>query len=285
MKDKICLVTGATSGIGKITARALAAQGAHVIVVGRNQAKCEETIAEIKAATNNQQVEYMLADLSSQAEVRALAAQFNAHYNHLDVLVNNAGNLFRTRKESADGIEMTFALNHLAYFLLTNLLMDALKTAPSARIVNVSSDAHRGQTLDFDDLEANQQFSSFRVYGRSKLANVLFTYELAKRLSDMEGGENITVNALHPGVVRTNFARSEFTGILGILLGIVMRFVGIDAEEGAKTSIYLASSPEVEGVTGKYFDKQKAVKSTAATYDEEMASRLWQISEEMTNEG
>lgn len=255
MNDKICLVTGATSGIGKVTARALAAQGAHVIVVGRNQAKCEETIAEIQATTSNQQVEYMLADLSVQADVRRLAEQFYAQHNRLDVLVNNAGNLFRTRKESADGIEMTFALNHLAYFLLTNLLMDALKSAPAARIVSVSSDAHRGQTLDFDDLEATQKYSAFRVYGQSKLANVLFTYELARRLEDMEGAKNITANALHPGVVRTNFARSEFTGLLGILLGIALRFMGIDVEEGAKTSIYLASSPEVEGVTGKYFDK------------------------------
>jgi retinol dehydrogenase 12 len=277
MEGKYCMVTGATSGIGAVTARALAQKGARVIVVARNVNRCENTVDEIIQTTGNHAVEYMLADLSSQNEIHDLAEAYQNKYDHLDVLVNNAGGFFMSRQESADGIEMTFALNHLNYFLLTNLLLDTIKASAPARIVNVSSAAHQNASINFDDLQGKKKYSGWQAYGQSKLANILFTYELARRLE----GTGVTVNALHPGMVATNFGANN-GGVLGSLVRQFMNLFSIGVEDGAQTSIYLASSPEVEDVTGKYFVKKKAVSSSSASYDESAAKRLWEISEEMT---
>jgi NAD(P)-dependent dehydrogenase (short-subunit alcohol dehydrogenase family) len=248
-----------------------------VIVVARNVNRCENTVDEIIQTTGNHAVEYMLADLSSQNEIHDLAEAYQNKYDHLDVLVNNAGGFFMSRQESADGIEMTFALNHLNYFLLTNLLLDTIKASAPARIVNVSSAAHQNASINFDDLQGKKKYSGWQAYGQSKLANILFTYELARRLE----GTGVTVNALHPGMVATNFGANN-GGVLGSLVRQFMNLFSIGVEDGAQTSIYLASSPEVEDVTGKYFVKKKAVSSSSASYDESAAKRLWEISEEMT---
>jgi retinol dehydrogenase 12 len=277
MKGKICMVTGATSGIGVVTARELARQGATVIVVGRSREKSEATVSAIKQQTGNPNVEYLLADLSVQKDIHQLAQQFKGRYARLHVLVNNAGAIFLMRQESADGIEMTLALNHLNYFLLTNLLLETLRASAPARIVNVSSRAHeRVSGLNFDDLQNRQWHFGQQVYGQSKLANVLFTYELAHRLE----GSGVTVNALHPGFVATRFATNN--GRLVRWARPLLDRFALSAEEGARTAIYLATSPEVEGVTGKYFVEEKAVPSSPASYDEAAARRLWQISAEMT---
>jgi NAD(P)-dependent dehydrogenase (short-subunit alcohol dehydrogenase family) len=276
MQGKICMVTGATSGIGLVTAQSLAQQGAIVIAVGRSPEKGAKTVAQIRQATGDSAVEFMLADLSAQAQVRALAEEFGRRYPRLDMLVNNAGGLFMGRQLSADGIEMTFALNHLAVFLLTNLLLEPLKASGSARIVNVSSDMHRGATIRFDDLEGKSRYSGMRAYGQAKLAVVLFSYELARRLA----GTGVTVNALHPGFVATNLFRNS--GGVVKLLAPLIKLIAVSPEDGAQTSIYLASAPEVEGVTGRYFAGKNAVRSSDASYDETVADRLWKVSAEMT---
>lgn len=276
MQNKICLVTGATNGIGKVTALELAKMGATVIVVGRNPHKTEAVVNELRAQSGSDRVDKALADLSSLAEVRALAENFKRKYSRLDVLVNNAGAYFGKRQVSADGYEMTFALNHLSYFLLTALLLDVLKASAPSRIVNVASDAHRTAPLDFDDLQAEKKFNGLVVYGRSKLANILFTYELAKRLQ----GTNVTANTLHPGFVATGFG-ADSGALMRIGIKITARLMGVSVEEGAQTTIYLASSPEVEGVTGKYFQKCKPAQSSAASYDVDARERLWQISEQL----
>ncbi|MBX6312728.1 MAG: SDR family oxidoreductase [Isosphaeraceae bacterium] len=280
MGGKICLVTGATAGIGAVTAEELARRGAQVILVGRDRSKCETTATRIRERTDNSAVEFLVADLSAQAEVRRLAREFQERYPRLDVLVNNAGAMFGQRQETVDGIERTFALNHLAYFLLTNLLLDTLKASAPARIVVVSSEAHRmAKGLDFDDLQHQRWYKPFRVYCESKLANLLFTYELARRLR----GTGVTANALHPGFVATNFMAGE--GFAHWSLRRAARLFAISPEEGAKTSVYLAASPEVEGVSGAYFVKQKPVPSSPASRNEAAARRLWQISEELTGLG
>jgi len=276
MNGKICMVTGATSGIGKETARALAQGGGTVILVGRNREKSEATIDRIKQQTGNPAVEYILADLSSQAAIRQLAETFKRQHERLDVLVNNAGAFFLWCQESMDGIEMTFALNHLGYFLLTNLLLDTMKASAPARIINVSSGSHEGETINFDHLQGKRMYSGFRAYGQSKLANILFTYELARRLE----GTGVTVNALHPGFVATSIGTNN--GWIVRVIRPLMNLFAISAEEGAQTNIYLATSPEVEGVTGKYFFKCEAVRSSDASYDLAAAERLWQVSAEMT---
>jgi NAD(P)-dependent dehydrogenase (short-subunit alcohol dehydrogenase family) len=276
MQGRICLVTGATSGIGLATAQSLAEQGATVIVVGRNPGKGVDTAARIRQATGNAAVEFMLADLSVQAQVHALASEFGRRYPRLDVLVNNAGGFFMKRQLSPDGIEMTFALNYLAVFLLTNLLLEPLKASGAARIVNVSSDMHRAATISFDDLEGKARYSGMRAYGQAKLAVVLFSYELARRLA----GTGITVNALHPGFVATNLFRNS--GGVVKWLAPLLKLVAVSPEEGAQTNIYLASAPEVEGVTGRYFAGNKPVRSSDASYDEAVADRLWKISAELT---
>ncbi len=276
MNGKVVIVTGATSGIGEVTARELAGMGASLVMIGRDRAKSDRVANEIRQKTGNTHVVYLVGDLSSQKDVRRLADEFKVHFSRLDVLLNNAGAVFLTRRETVDGIEMTFGLNHLNYFLLTNLLLDRLVASAPARIVNVSSSAHYGAQLYFDDLENKKGYNGMRAYGQSKLANVLFSYELARRLE----GKGVTVNALHPGFVASNFAKNNL-GILKPLISLV-QMGAISSEQGAQTSIYLATSPEVEGVTGKFFDKMKAVESSPASKDEESARRLWDISAKMT---
>jgi NAD(P)-dependent dehydrogenase (short-subunit alcohol dehydrogenase family) len=278
MHGKICVITGATSGIGLVTAERLARQGATLIVVGRNAERGAAIVSRIRQETDNSAVELMVADLSALAQVRQLASEIQRRFTHLDVLVNNAGALFDRRQLSQDGIEMTFALNHLAYFLLTNLLLDSLKASTSARIVNVSSEAHRRARLDFADLQGQQHYSGWRAYARSKLANVMFTYELARRLE----GTRIVANAMHPGFVATNFGRNNRS--ITAMLFRILQVAAISPEEGAQTIVYLATSPEVEGVTGEYFIKQRPVRSSQVSYDRAAAERLWQVSAELTGQ-
>ncbi len=272
MNGKICMVTGANAGIGKVTARELAKMGAHVVMVCRSAERGEAAKKEV-TQTATGQVDLMIADLSSQASIRALAATYLEKYDRLDVLINNAGVLFMERSESVDGLEMTFALNHMGYFLLTDLLLDKIKASAPARIVNVSSMAHSRGAINFDDLQAEQKFGGMDVYSSSKLANILFTTELARRLD----GTGVTANSLHPGFVRSNFGDNN-----GRLMKIVMpiaKLFAINTDKGAETSIYLASSPDVEGVTGLYFVKKKAVTPSEAAQETAVAERLWQVSE------
>lgn len=283
MSGKICLVTGATSGIGEVTARTMAQMGATVIVVGRDSQRGADTLQRIRAMAANAQVEFTLADLSTQAQIRQLAQEFKRKYSRLDVLVNNAGAWLNSYQESVDGIEMTFALNHLGYFLLTNLLLDALKTSAPARIVNVSSYGHKSGRINFDDLQFRQRYDGMQAYRQSKLANILFTYELARRLA----GTGVTVNVLNPGLVATNFGLNNFglnDGWLKSLLRRAYALVAISPEQGAQTAIYLATSLEVESVTGKYFMKEKEAQSSPASHDRAAATRLWQVSENLTHQ-
>jgi retinol dehydrogenase-12 len=276
MQGKVCLVTGATAGIGLVTARELARKGARVILVGRATERCSRAAEEIRALTGSTAVEWLVADLSSQADVRRLADQVRSRWPRLDVLVNNAGGIFIKRQESADGIEMTFALNHLSYFLLTCLLLPVLEQSAPARIVSVASEAHRGVSIAFDDIEGKTRFGGWRAYQRSKLANLLFTYELARRL----GGKRVTANALHPGFVRTTIFREP--GLVGWLLRRAADVIALSPEAGAKTSVYLASSQEVAGTSGQYFDKEKPRESSPQSHDLIAGERLWRLSEEMT---
>lgn len=279
MKGKTCLVTGATSGIGEITARELARQGARVLVVGRSPERCAATIERIRRETGSDAVESMVADLSAQAEVRRLAEQVRGRCDRLDVLINNAGAMFLDRRESVDGIEMTLALNHLSYFILTNELLDLLRSSAPARIINVASDAHKGASIEFDDLQGRRRYGGWRAYQRSKLANILFTAELARRLE----GTGVTVNTLHPGFVRTRFFQ-DFTGWIGFLMKLGASMVAITPEDGARTTIHLATSPEVEGVTGQYFVKSRPARSSPQSQDRAAAERLWRVSEELTGQ-
>lgn len=275
MSGKTCLVTGANSGIGLVTARTLAQRGAKVIVVARDHEKCAAVTRDMIDQTGNPDVSFLIADLASQADIRKLAAEVEQRHERLDVLVNNAGAFFADRLQSPDGLEMTFALNHLAYFHLTNLLLDLLKRSAPSRIVNVSSEAHRVHKLDFDDLQGERSFSGVRAYNRSKLANLLFTYELARRLE----GSGVTVNALHPGFVNT--AIFDGNGRIGWWLRAAARFAAISPEKGAQTSIHVASAPEVEGVAGVYFMNSKPAKSSSASHSRSAADRLWKISAEL----
>lgn len=276
MQGKVCMVTGASAGMGKEAALELARMGATVVIVCRNKERGQIAQAEIQARSNNQKVDLILADLASQSSIREAAQQFKDKYQQLHVLVNNAGATFGKRRLNEDGLEMTFAVNHLAYFLLTNLLLDVIKTSAPARIINVSSDAHAWGYLNFDDLQNERGYGGLKVYGQSKLANVLFTYELARRLQ----GSGVTVNCLHPGAVASNFGQQD-AGLLGVGLKIVRPFL-ISPERGARTAVYLATSPEVEGVTGKYFVNCKEHKSARASYDEITQKRLWEVSEQLT---
>jgi NAD(P)-dependent dehydrogenase (short-subunit alcohol dehydrogenase family) len=272
MKGKICLVTGANAGIGRATALGLAQMGATVIMVCRSRERGETVQREIRAESGNSQVDLLLADLSAQADIRRLAADINANYSALHVLINNAAIIPQQRRETADHLEMQFAVNHLAYFLLTNLLLDKLKASAPARIVNVASQVHASGVIDFDDLQARRHYHASQVYSNTKLANVLFTYELARRLQ----GSGVTVNCLHPGVVATNLLNDY----MGVPHG--GRDRGIDTSKGAQTSLSLATSPEVAGVSGRYYVNQEARRSTAVAYDETLARRLWQVSAELT---
>jgi NAD(P)-dependent dehydrogenase (short-subunit alcohol dehydrogenase family) len=277
MAGKVYLVTGATSGIGKVTATVLASQGAEVVIIGRNQEKSEATIHQIISETGNETVHYLLADFSDLEQVRQLVMDYKARFSRLDVLVNNAGSFFNTRRETQYGVEKTFLVNHLAPFLLTNLLLETIQGSPYARIINVSSDAHQYGSMDFDDLGFKRGYVGMKAYARSKLANILFTYETVKRL----GESGVTVNALHPGHVATDIWRTNFS-FVGPALKRIMGLFALTPEEGADNTIYLASSPNVAGVTGKYFVKREPFQSSLISYDEEIAKKLWEISEDLT---
>ena len=272
MQGKVCLITGATSGIGKETALGLARRGAHVAMVGRDAERTRATADWIRREAGTEQVAFLLADLSSQASVRMLAREVRDKYPRLDVLVNNAGAIFTRREATVDGFERTWALNHLAYFLLTRELLELLKASAPARIVNVASTMHHGGIIDFDNLQGERGYGGVRAYRQSKLANVLFTYALARRLE----GTGITANCLHPGGVATRFGHNR-RGAIDLILRLARPFL-LTAEQGAATSLYLASSPEIASVTGKYFARCNPARSSAASHDEALQERLWSLS-------
>ncbi|MBV9230503.1 MAG: SDR family oxidoreductase [Chloroflexi bacterium] len=274
MQGKICMVTGATSGLGKATALGLAQMGATVVVVSRDRARGEAVQSEIKTKSGNDSVDLLLADLSSQQSIRQLVENFQQRYTQLHVLINNAGLFMLKRQETVDGLEMTFAVNYLAPFLLTNLLLDMLKASTPARIVNVSSDSHETGYIKMDDLQGKKHFNFWRAYGQSKLALVLFTYELARKLE----GTGVTANSLHPGFVATNIGQNGVGFVGRVAAKFIFSFLGMSPEEGAKTQLYLASSPDVEGVTGKYFVKSIPVRSVPISYDEALQQQLWEAS-------
>jgi NAD(P)-dependent dehydrogenase (short-subunit alcohol dehydrogenase family) len=276
MGGKTALITGGTSGIGKATAVALAAMGADVVVVGRNRERGEVALGEIKSQSHSESVELMLADLSVQDEVRGLAGAFLERYDRLDVLANNAGLVQSKRTETADRIETTLAVNHLAPFLLTNLLLDRLKQSAPSRVITVSSEAQRWGDMDFDDLQSTQKYRGFPVYGMTKLANIMFTYELAERLK----GTFVTANCLHPGAVGTNFGKNN-GGPMTLFFRAAKPFMR-SPEQGADTLIWLASSPDVEGVSGKYFSDRKEIEAKKIVHDPATRRRLWEISEDLT---
>jgi NAD(P)-dependent dehydrogenase (short-subunit alcohol dehydrogenase family) len=273
MKGKVALITGGSGGIGKATAIGLAALGARVAITGRDLGRAEAAAVEIRVATGNPEVDVFAADLSSQAEVRRLAAEVLDAYPRVDVLVNNVGGSWATRHVTADGLERTFALNHLAAFLLTNLLLDRLKASAPARIVNVSSGAQSLGKIDFEDLQGERNYSERKAYPQSKLASVMFTYELARRVK----GTGVTATVLHPGVVSTRFGSEDPSLIFKVLVPFYRPFMKTP-QQGAATSIELASSPTVEGVTGTYFANGRPQRSNKASYDEGAAARLWQVS-------
>jgi NAD(P)-dependent dehydrogenase (short-subunit alcohol dehydrogenase family) len=280
LRGRTVVVTGGNSGIGKEAAVALAGMGAQVVVAARNRAKGEAAVAEITSRSSSNAVELASLDLASMASIHAFAEQFLATHERLDVLLNNAGLTMRKRTETADGFETTFGVNHLGHFLLTQLLRDRLVASAPARVVTVASDAHRfaGGGLDFDDLMSTRgRYRSFRTYARSKLANILFTRELARRLD----GTGVTANSVHPGFVASNFAREGDTGKLGNLAMIAGRPFAKNATKGAETSVFLASSPAVDGVTGQYFAKSALAKPSKAAEDDAAAARLWAVSEQL----
>jgi len=276
MKNKICIITGATSGMGLATAASLAGMGATLGLVCRNRSKGEAVVKSIIEKTKNNKIELFTANLSSLSGIRKLATEIKSKFPVIDVLVNNAGAINQQRIETVDGFELSFAVNHLAYFLLTNLLLDNLKAAPKARIVSTASEASRVGKINFDDLQLTKNYSSLKSYGQSKLANIMFTYELARRLE----GTNITANCLHPGGVKTGFA-GEMKGFTGFMWKMFTPFLRT-AEKGAETIIWLASSSEVENISGKYFKDKKEIRSIKPSYDIEAQKRLWEISEKLT---
>ena len=278
MKARICLVTGASAGIGKVTARELARMGATVVAVARDAGRGQAAVDEIRRESGNADVHLMLADLSSQADVRRLAAEYLRKYDRLHVLVNNAGTVLGERVVTVDGLEATFATNHLGYFLLTNLLLDALVASAPARVVSVSSALHATAVLDFDDLQYEKRpYSPMAAYGASKLANAVWGVELARRTE----GRGVTSNTLHPGVVASHLGATSGPGWMRFGLKLVRPFL-ISPDKGAETTVYLATSKEVEKVSGKYFDKKKAVKVGGGADDPETGRRLWTVSEELT---
>ncbi len=280
LSGRLALVTGASRGIGLALARGLAQAGARVVIVGRNPEKCTAAVRRLHEATGVSGVEWLACDLASLHDVRQLASEFTERYPRLDVLVNNAGAIFMKRQLSIDGIEMTLAVNHLAPFLLTNLLLDVLVASAPARIVNVSSVAHEHVTIDFDNLHSRGLYRPMKAYGKSKLANVLFTYELARRME----GTNITANALHPGLVRTSISTSagRLSAFGERLVHLIWRSHIVSADKGAETIVHLAASPSVEGVSGKYFVDKRAVPSSDSSYDVDVAKRLWDVSSALT---
>jgi NAD(P)-dependent dehydrogenase (short-subunit alcohol dehydrogenase family) len=273
MKGKTIVATGATSGIGEVAVLALAGLGARIVFIARDEARAQATMRKLEAKAPGLGHRMLLADLSSMAETRKVGEAIAANEPRIDVLINNAGALFSHRQVTPEGLELTFALNHMAYFVLTEALCDRLIASAPARIVSTSSSAHQGASLDFSDLQSANGYGGYKAYGRSKLANILFTRELARRLA----GTGVTANCLHPGAVATRFGASS-GGWVGRLLP-VLRLFFISPEQGADTIIYLASSPEVASTSGGYFVKRKMTEPTAASQDDAAAKRLWEASE------
>src|SRR5712664_2457632 len=277
MKDKVVLVTGANSGIGKAASLALAKIGATVVMVARNKERGEAARLEIVRESQNGSVDLLLADLSSLESVRQLATEFQRKYSKLHVLINNAGLFNQRRHVTTDGYENTFATNYLAPFLLTNLQLDLLKASAPSRIVNVSSVGHYNGHINFDDLNLEKAYGGWKAYGQSKLALVLFTHELAKKLQ----GTGVTVNSVHPGTVATNIWARPL-GPVGFITALPKLFMA-SPEKGAETIVYLASSPNAQSLTGEYLEKLKVKKSSEESYDEEIAQRLWDVSAKLTH--
>ncbi len=274
MKNKTAVITGGNDGIGYQTSLELARRGAHVIIVCRNEQKAKNAVQQIKSATGNEHIRYVLADLANQQSIRKAAAEIRSKVDVLDVLINNAGGTFGSFELTADGLEKTIATNHFAYFLLTGLLLDLVKKSPYARIVNVSSGSHYNGKIDFESFTKNNGYNVLKAYAQSKIANVLFTFELAERLKKTQ----VTVNCLHPGFVKTRIGSKSghFAASLWILL---TKISGMSLEQGAATSVYLATSPEVQGITGKYFTKCKAKEPKADACDAALRKKLWEVSE------
>ncbi|MSQ43648.1 MAG: SDR family oxidoreductase [Chloroflexi bacterium] len=281
MNNHVCLITGGTRGIGRETARALAMNGATVVIIGRDGSRTDSTVRSLISETGNPSVSALVGDLSIQSEIVRVADEFKSRHDRLNVLVNNAGGIFYERQVSGDGIEMTFALNHLGYFRLTHELRGILVASGSARVVSVSSGAHQMARINFDDLQGEQNYRGWRAYSKSKLANVLFTVELARQLA----GTGVTANALHPGFVASNFGMSGAHSPVRSIWMRVARLFARSPERGAQTSIYLASSPEVDGVTGLYFSDSKPVPPSAAGRDLAAAKRLWVVTAGMCGLG
>ena len=276
LTGRVCLITGANSGIGKAAALGLAKLDATVVMVSRDKDKGEAALLEIRTLSGNKNVDSMVADLSSQDSVRELAHDFKARYKKLHVLINNAGTFLPKRVATADGLEATFATNHLGHFLLTNLLLDVLKASAPSRIINITSSAHRGTEINFEDLQGEKKYSGYHAYSQSKLANVMFTYQLAKQLE----GTRVTVNCLHPGVVRTGFGKDQ-TGLMSIAVRVFSPFM-MSPEKAAKAVLYMATSARLEQVNGKHFAKGKEERSSNESYDAASAERLWKVSAELT---
>lgn len=278
MKGKTVLITGGTSGIGLATSKALAAKGANLVLLARNLKKAESVITQLSKENGNGALSCIEMDLANLKSVEKAIAEIKGKHPVVDVLINNAGGMFQERLESADGYELTFAMNHLGHFVLTNGILENIKASEQGRIINVSSAAHKAAKWDFDDLMGEKNWSSLASYGNAKLANIFFTKELARRLSDTP----VTVNALHPGVVNTGFG-GNFKGLWKVLLGLMRPFM-LTPEKGAATSIYLASSPDVANVSGSYFVKRKEAESSSISHSEEHQKRLWEVSEELANQ-
>lgn len=275
MRGKRVILTGASRGIGRETALALGRMGAELSFVVRDPERGGAVADEVRALGGGGEVEVFVADLSSMVDVRRVAAEILAKHSRIDVLLNNAGVLLMDRQLTKDGFEATFATNHLAYFLLTKLLLGAIKKAPAGRIVNVASEAHHRASLDFADLMAEESYSGVKAYSTSKLANILFTSELARHLD----GTSVTTNSLHPGIIASGFARNN-TGVVGFFAKVAAPFL-MSAENGAKTSIFLATDPSVSKVSGQYFDKSKTKTPSREARDPAIARRLWNVSEEL----
>lgn len=278
MQGKTVVVTGGTSGIGEVAAIDLAKKGARIVLVARDKARGEATLAKVKAAGAPGAVVY--GDLSTIAEMKRVAGEIAASESRIDVLINNAGAMFTSRQTTADGLEKTFAVNHMAYFVVTNALLPKLKATPGARIVSTASDAHKGAKLDFADLQSEKSYSGFSVYGESKLCNILFTRELARRLS----GSGVTANCLHPGFVATRFGDNS-GGVTSVLIRIAKPLAALSPEEGAETIIYLASSPAVEGKSGGYYYKSAPATPTKEAQNDADAKRLWDVSAQIAGIG
>lgn len=276
-KNSVAIVTGANSGMGKAASTELAKTGAAVVMLCRNEVRGEEAVKEVQAASGNHSVKLMLCDLGSRKSIEDFCREFKKKYRRLDVLVNNAGVMPAKWQQTVDGYELQFGVNYLGHFYLTNLLLDILIGSAPSRIVNVSSGAHRGGRIHFEDINLRKKYSSFKAYSQSKLANILFTYELAEKLR----GTGVTVNCLHPGVVATGIGINRETS-LGAFIYSLSKWFLLTPEKGAETAVYLAASPEAEGVTGKYFSRKRPASSSKRSHNKADAEKLWNLSKEMT---